>query len=499
MKTLFVLLLVLIAGAEALATNGTRMIGFHARAAGRGGAAIGLFDNSGLMMTNPAGIAFLDAPVIDVQFGLMVPRLEFSNALNNEKGRKSYYPLPALSYASPEPGGAIAWGIGAFTQGGMGADFFLNHDLFRLTDGSFWKQDYFSQLAVMQGGPSIAWRISPEFAVGASAHLVYSQMEFRMPYSLSPSALGGIIDSRTGLTFGDMFSAPPSAGGFGYSEVTASAKMLDLTAFGFGGKIGLAWKPSDRTSIGLCYTSATPLTYKNGTAGMDMTAQLNDAFGRAVQGALQQDPSLTPAEAQQMVARMFTQLGIDLSAGVAANYDLEAELTFPQSIGFGASYAFDTNFRMAVDVEWINWAEAFDVMTLNLAGGDNANINRLLGNDGTFSLEFPLAWEDATVMRVGLEYEPVQELTLRAGGAFGTNPVPATTLFPVFPAITENHAMVGATVRLFGVLGLHAAYEHAFPNTEKSAATNLLAREYDNSTDILGEDIYHVSLSWTIR
>lgn len=481
------------------ATNGTRMIGFDARTAGRGGAAIGLFDTPSLMMANPAGIAFLPGRSLDLQFSLLAPRLAFSNGVNNETGKDSYYPLPGLAYVNAGPACDLAWGVGAFTQGGMGSDFSMNHVLFRNTDGSFARQEYFSKLAVMQGGPSVALRLTPAFAVGASAHLMYSQMEFRMPYSLAPSIMRGVVNPGTGMTFGDMFSAPPAAGGFGYTEVTAAAAMTDLTAFGFGGKVGLAWKVSDRASLGLSYTSPTAFTYKNGTARMDMTAQLNDAFGRAVQGVLMQNPGMTPQDAQAAVMQMFGQLGIDLSQGVVADYDLEVKLTMPQSVGFGASFNLLDNARMAVDIEWINWKNAFDKMSLSLSSGSNTNINRMLGNAGAFSLDFPMNWEDAVMVRLGAEVDVTPSFTLRAGGAFGTNPVPSSTVFPVFPAIVENHVTVGASVKIVPSLAVHAAFEHALNKQQKASTPSILAEEYSGSISQLSENVFHLSLSWSLQ
>jgi long-chain fatty acid transport protein len=481
------------------ATNGIRMIGFNALTVGRGGAAIGTFDNPSLMMSNPAGIAFLKGPSLDLQMSLLVPRIAFTNSVNNEVGRDSYYPLPGLAYVNAGPSQDLAWGIGAFTQGGMGADFYMNHPLFRLSDGSFWKQDYYSQLAVMQGGPSVALKLAPEFAIGASAHLVYSQLEFRMPYSLSPSVMKGVVNPLTGMTFGDMFAAPQSAGGFGYSEVTAAAAMTDLTAFGFGGTVGLAWKPSERVSFGLTYTLPTELTYKNGKAKMDMTAQLNDAFGLAVQGVLMQNPGMTPEQAQAAVMQMFGQMGIDLSQGVIASYDLEAKLKLPQTIGFGASFNVFDNVRMAMDLEWINWLKAFDEMTLSLSNGSSANINRMLGNEGAFGIAFPMNWKDAVTARVGMEIDFSSAFTLRAGGAFGTNPVPASTVFPVFPAIVENHVTFGATVRPFPSLAVNAAVEHAFNKKQTAAAQSVIAQEYSASINQLRENVFHLSLTWMIE
>ncbi len=347
----------------------------------------------------------------------------------------------------------------------------------------------------MEGGPSVALKLAPTFAIGVSAHLLYSQMEFRMPYSLSPAVMRGVANPGTGMTFGDMFAAPPSAGGFGYTELTAGAAMKDLRAFGFGGKVGLAWKVNEGTSLGLSYTSPTTLTYKNGTARMDMTSQFNDAFGRAVQGVMMQYPGITLEQAQTAVAQMFTGLGIDPTRGMVAGYDLEVKLKMPQSVGFGAAFRFYDNLRVAMDVEWINWRDAFDAMTLSLSGGSNQNINRLLGG-GDVSLEFPLQWTDAFMVRIGTELDVTDGLTFRAGGAFGTNPVPSSTVFPVFPAIVENHVTLGASLRVIAPLTLHASYEHAFNNRQKAAATSLIAREYDGSISQLREHVAHVSLSW---
>lgn len=69
----FVSLLVLIG--VSFATNGTRMIGFNAKTVGRGGTSVGIFDSPSLMMSNPAGIGFLNGIIVDGNFSLMVPGL----------------------------------------------------------------------------------------------------------------------------------------------------------------------------------------------------------------------------------------------------------------------------------------------------------------------------------------------------------------------------------------------------------------------------------------
>jgi len=500
MKRITWLLALFILTAGALhATDGTRMVGFSALTIGRGGAAIGVFDGPSLMMTNPAGISFLSGSSLEGGMSLLVPGVKFTNALNNDvAGKTNYFPLPDLGYVRRQEGNDFTWGVGAFTQGGMGADFTLNHNLFRNATGGFDQQQYHSKLAVMQGGVSAAYKLSPQFSVGASAHLVYGQMEFTMPYSLAPSAMQGVINPATGMTFGDMFAGPPAAGGFGYTEVTAGAAMNDLSAFGFSGKVGLAYKVNENVTLGLCYTSPTALTFKNGNATMDMTAQFNDAFGKAVQGYMAQNPSASPIEAQQAVAGQFAGLGIDLSKGVVAHYNMQAKLTMPQSIGLGAGYRASDNLLLALDLEWVNWKNAFDQMTLSLSNGDNANINRMLGNSGALSLAFPLDWKDSYCVRVGGEYRASSLLTVRAGYAYGSNPVPASTIFPVFPAIVENHVTVGASYKVSDPLTVHAAVELALNKKETASAQSIVAQEYDGSISQLSESVFHLTLSWSL-
>ena len=470
------------------AQTGTRMVGFDARSMGRAGTSIGTFDSPVLMMTNPAGISFLNHSALDVNFSLMFPTLHFKNRLNDVAGENNIFPLPGASYVNKSESD-FTWGVGFFTAGGMGADFNLNHALFT------GKQEYHSKLASMQGGISAAYKFSENFSVGVSAHLVYSMLEFSMPYSLSPLMMQGI--AMPGMTFGQMFAAPPTMGGFGYDEVTAAAKMSELTAIGFNGKIGLAYKVNDQLSLGFSYTLPTSLTYAKGKASMDMTAQLNDAFGKAVQGAMMQYPGMTQAQAQAAVMAQFTGLGINMAAGVQANYDLNVDLKFPQSFGFGISYVASDDLKLSADFEYLSWESAFDKMTLKLSNGTSANVNKMMGAS-SFNIDFPMKWKNSVVVKIGGEFDASKDLTLRLGYAFGSNPVPETTIFPVFPAIVENHITAGASLRVSEPIMLHAAFEMALNKSMPASNASLIAKEYNGSTSDLSTMLIHVGFSYTL-
>ncbi|MDR3667904.1 MAG: outer membrane protein transport protein [Ignavibacteriaceae bacterium] len=476
--------------------NGTRLIGFDALSMGRGGTSIGTFDSPELMMTNPAGISFLNNSVVNLDMSLMFPTLHFKNTLNDVAGDKNTFPLPGLTYVNKYPNSKFTWGVGAFTSGGMGADFSLKNALYRNQDGSYNLQQYHSQLASMQGGITLAYMFNDQFSVGTSLHLVYSTLEFSMPYSLDPSIMKGI--AQPGMTFGQMFAAPQSAGGFGYDEVTATSSMTGLTGIGFNGKIGFAYKPTDKLSLGLSYTLPTSLTYKNGKATMDMTQQLNNAFGLAVQGYMQQNPGATQQQAQGAVMTQFGQMGIDLSKGVIANYDLNVDLAFPQSLGFGASYAANYLLQFGLDIEWLNWAKAFDKMTLKLSNGNNSNINTMLGNTGAFSLDFPMNWKNSVIVKVGGEFKATNLLTLRLGYVYGGNPVPESTIFPVFPAIVDQRVTAGGSYKISAPLTINAAIEMALNKSLTASNPSLIANEYNGSTSQLSTILVHLSLTYNL-
>lgn len=478
--------------------NGTKLIGFDAVTSGRGGTATGFFDNPSLMMNNPAGLSFLKSSQADLSFSLMAPRVYFQNKNNITYGKDNLFPLGCLSYAH-KGNKKLSYGVGIFTQGGMGADFTLKHDLYKDQNDNYVLQPYHSKFAVMQGGGSVAYKLSKQFSVGVTANLIYGQVEFQMPMAMPPSMLKGILNPQTGMTYGDMFAASNEDGGLGYSELIASANMHSLTALGFNGMIGIAYKPNEKFSLGINYTLPVNLTYKNGTASMDMTYQMNDAFGKVVAMIMQQYPTTTPQEAQQQAMNQFSQMGIDLSKGVSDQYDARAKFGLPQSLAAGLLFSPTKKLRIAIDGEWINWKKAFDQMDISLTNGTNPNISKMLGTEGSIAMPFPMYWKNTIVVRTGVEYDVYNRVTLRTGYAYGSNPVPPTTIFPVFPAIVTDHFTAGISVKLSKTFALNGAYEYAFCKKEKAVSGSDIADEYNNSTSGLENKIFHASVSWLLK
>jgi len=470
----------------AWATNGLDSTAFSARSAGMGGVDLAIANDATAINTNPAGLTLLSGHRLDIGSALMVPSVHFTNGLNDEDGEAQPFVLPSMAYAWHPEKLPIAFGGGIFTQGGMGSHYELTHRL--LGDG----QEYSSQLAYFKASLAVAYQPVEMVSVGLSLSGTYAMLGMRMPYSMPTGMMGGVVDPTTGMTFGDMFGAPPQQGGLGYDELTAASELRDASATGIGATLGVLVHPHDDLSVGLTYTPKSKMTFE-GTMAMEMNAQYNDAFGRMVQGAMQQMPELTQAQASGAVAQQLMAMGIDPNKGMGAEYDAEIEFAWPQKVGLGVAYKPIPKLELAIDAEWINWAATMDRMAMNLTGGTNDNINRMVGSSN-IAAGLPLQWDDQVVVAFGSQFEVAEGVTLRLGYRYGNNPVPAQTVIPIFPALVENHVSAGVGYR-YSEYQLDFAFEHALNTALEGSSDHLVAHEYEGSESSLALTTGFLTLS----
>ena len=76
--------------------------------------------------------------------------------------------------------------------------------------------------------------------------------------------------------------------------------------------------------------------------------------------------------------------------------------------------------------------------------------------------------------------------------------VPATTLFPVFPAIVTSHITIGGSYNVSKRVSLSVAIESALNSKETSSDPSGIQSEFSGSTSQLGTTLGHVSLNWKL-
>jgi long-chain fatty acid transport protein len=427
-----------------------------------------------VILSDPAALAGLGARGLSVSGAAFMPSLRYSNALNpGQDGKNNVFPMPAVFFAD-RTRGAFTLGLGAQTIGGMGADYSLANAVLGAA------QKYHSKVGLMKGGLAAAYQVTPQLALGVMVGAVYGQLEFSTPYSLNPMTLSGMA----GLAQDPSYAALMA----GFTEATAYTELTGLTGFGLSGAVSVHYQPSPALTFALAYTPATTLTLGGGKATMDMNAQ----FGLLYQGMVAAKGSAAAVNTQ------LASFGINMANGMQTSFAAETDFGIPQTLTLALGARPSDRLSLGVDLGWIGYKSAFKTLPLRMTGGTSANINILMNanpSDGNFSAAWPLQWKDSWVARGGAEYGLTPALKVRAGAMYGTNPVPANTLFTIFPAVAEAALTVGVGYRM-GSATLDLGYAHTFAHQQTGATPSLVAQEYAGALSRLGEDQLSAGIAW---
>jgi long-chain fatty acid transport protein len=254
-------------------------------------------------------------------------------------------------------------------------------------------------------------------------------------------ASAGVLYDRTRLSAPYIFQEQAKLRGI------KAALDLETEGVAFNGDLGMIYKATDRLQFGLRYRTKTNIESKGDASG-DAGAQ-------------------------------FRSLGINGVPG-DFHYDAEVETALPRSVTAGLSWKATDRLRVLAQTDWVNWSDSFDELTVKLNNGSNAVINSVAGNADVVD-HVPLDWEDRFVYRVGLEFEPVENLWLRLGYSYGKSPIPAENVTPLNAAITEHTLSAGVGFML-GEATIDIGYQYDLPSLVKVGRSKILDQEYSNSS-----------------
>jgi long-chain fatty acid transport protein len=134
----------------------------------------------------------------------------------------------------------------------------------------------------------------------------------------------------------------------------------------------------------------------------------------------------------------------------------QGSFDIPSNFAAGIAVKPVKQVTFALDVEEILYSEVSAVGN-NLSAATYAN--GLGANNGP-----GFGWRDVTVIKTGIAYEPIEQLTLRVGYNYSTQPVPENqTYFNVLaPGVVQHHVTAGATWRFNQHWEATLFYAHAF-------------------------------------
>jgi long-chain fatty acid transport protein len=261
---------------------------------------------------------------------------------------------------------------------------------------------------------------------------------FQVSDTLSLGVSVGGVNNRNELKAPYIFQSHP--------VLTGLKTMLDLETDGWGvnADAGLVWKASDAVTVG--FSVRTPTNF--------------DTDGRAL-------GDITP----QLAA-----LGIN--ADGTFRYDADVDTELPLRLSLGTTFQATPKLRLFGQVDWENWEDAYDSLTVSLSNGSNAGINGVLGSTSIVDV-IPLNWEDRFIFRAGAEYAVNENVDLRFGYSYGESPVPNSTLLPLVAGISEHTLSAGVGWHK-GPWTVDFAWQYDLPASQ-TGGNAIAGTEYDNS------------------
>jgi long-chain fatty acid transport protein len=414
--------------------NGIYRDGIGARSMSMGGADVAWAEDPlGALGANPAGLGFQSSAGVNLGLfgGSANGHFEKSAAVSSDGS------LDQTLNMLPE--GAFAMPIGKLpvTVGLAVVPDALMSASWHYTDPqsasgiTYGYQPNKSVIGLLRTALGVGVSLGDKWSVGASLGVLYNQNELITPY---------------------IFQTQPTLKG--------AKTLLNLTTSGWGvnGQFGVIYRPIETLQFGLSYTTASTI-YSTG-----------DADGNA-----------------------GTQFGVP--GAVPFHYDAEVDNSFPQMISGGGSWKFCRDWRLALQVDWIDWAGAFKTLPVKLSNGSNPAVNGIVGSS-SLNDSVPLNWQDVFVFRGGLEYAITTNVMLRGGYSYGKSPVPSETLTPLTAAITQSAVSAGIGCH-WSRYQIDLAYEYDLPTERSIGTSSLQAGEYSNSTIKIG--IQEIALTAGIK
>lgn len=387
-------------GAASLWADGIHLNGLSPRAIGRGGTNIAHADNGAVLFDNPAGAVFIEGDgLFDVGGNLLLMDFRYSDPDNPSASDFGISPLPSFGLVRKTEDGRFAYGLGIYAPAGFSETWEMQ--------GQFpnaGEQTYKSFGALAKILPGVAYQVNDQLSVGATFGLGISHVELEGPYTLQNAGLLTGLPTRIDL------------------QATGAAPVYSL---------GLQYKMTEATTLGLTYQSETRLQLEGNTLA-------------------------------------------DVPVLGSSRYDTHLDMAWPRTLGLGVKHQLDPTQVFSMDLVWFNWSQAFNNFDIQLSDAD-----RLLFPD--INEQLPLDWKDSVSVKLGYEKYLCPHRVLRCGYIYHRNPVPTDTMTPYIQGITEHALSAGFGFR-WRSWDLDASYMFLFSPEFTTGTNSLVGTDFDNST-----------------
>ena len=134
----------------------------------------------------------------------------------------------------------------------------------------------------------------------------------------------------------------------------------------------------------------------------------------------------------------------------------------------------------SLDVVWVDWADAFKDINIELNDSSNPIFTHYLGP--VFNQSIPLNWWDSVSVRTGYEWFYSDARVIRFGCIYTSGTLPSSTLTPWIPATLENAFTFGSGTTLADTWHLDLAYQYSFGPQRTVRTHALVGGDFSSST-----------------
>jgi long-chain fatty acid transport protein len=129
-------------------------------------------------------------------------------------------------------------------------------------------------------------------------------------------------------------------------------------------------------------------------------------------------------------------------------------IKFPNQIFAGVSYKLSQNTTLEFDYQWIGWS-SYDTLVIGLPTGP---VFPLAGRPLQATSKSPKDWNDASMLRLGMEYVH-NEWAFRMGFIYDATPQPNRTVEPLLPDANRFEGTLGIGYKVVENWSIDVAYQ----------------------------------------
>ena len=227
------------------ATNGDQMLGVTATQWGMAGAIVAAPQDSGAIITNPAGLSLLN--IEDVRFDMGFGFLNPPRKANGTDSDSDLYLIPSGSFAL-KIDDQLTFGMGMAGLSGMGVDF---ADVMSGAPGS---QNVVTTKQFYKIAPGFSYQMNDKLALGAALNIDYQSLALDNSQMHLPQnqvygfgfTLGMIYKINDAMSFGAAYVSQQSMGAFEWNATT-------IAGVSPGGRYSLTMDAPQTLSMGIAY------------------------------------------------------------------------------------------------------------------------------------------------------------------------------------------------------------------------------------------------------